>query len=67
MMTALGLLGHASIPKVYAWGRSNFHEYLIMERLGDQNLKEYVDNGPPLTVGGLAKLVCNMVSTLLLI
>ena len=32
---ALSLLAtHESIPRVYAWGRSQFFEYLVMDRLG---------------------------------
>jgi casein kinase I family protein HRR25 len=32
---ALSLLaGHLSIPRVYAWGRSQFFEYLVMDQLG---------------------------------
>lgn len=51
-------LGHPGIPDVHAWGRSNYHEYLAMQLLGEL-LKP---TKPIFTVGELASLTCQMVS-----
>ena len=52
-------LGHASIPQVFGWGRSQFYEYLAMELLGC-NLETRLDK-EGLTRRNFVSLVLQMV------
>ncbi|KAI1792270.1 kinase-like domain-containing protein [Ganoderma leucocontextum] len=59
---ALVLLGeHPGIPKVVGWGRSQYFEYLVMERLGP-NLEDTVNKigATQLTQRNLVILICQM-------
>ena len=54
------LKGHPSIPIAYAWGRSQYYEYLAMEILGDEvNCVLKAQGG--LTMRNLVVLCCQMV------
>ena len=55
--------GHSSIPNVIAWGRSQYFEYLVMDRLGsslDKILKTIGPHG--LSLRNAIVLICQMVS-----
>ena len=54
------LKGHPSTPDVYAWGRSQYYEYLVMEQLGrDVGTAGKVSGG--LTMRNLVVLAVQMV------
>ena len=53
------MLGHQCIPEIFAWGRSQYFEYMAMERLG-QNLRDAVQEFR-LTQRNLVILICQMV------
>ncbi|TRM59861.1 kinase-like domain-containing protein [Schizophyllum amplum] len=54
------LQGHPSIPEVYAWGRSQYYEYLALERLGE-TLYSTLDDSEGLTLRNLIALTCQMI------
>ncbi|KAI1787227.1 kinase-like domain-containing protein [Ganoderma leucocontextum] len=58
----LVLRGHPSIPQVFAWGRSQYFEYLAMEPLG-QNLSHAVREFG-LTQRNLIILICQMLDVI---
>lgn len=51
---------HSSIPRVYAWGKSQWFEYLAMELLGPCILPR-TTKGERLTMRNLIVLICQMV------
>lgn len=57
------LRGHISVPSVYAWGRSQYYEYLAMERLGEDVSSALKAEGG-LTVRSLAGLICQMLDAI---
>ena len=61
-------LDHPGIPKVVAWGRSQYFEYLVMERLG-ANLEDAIKKigATQLTQRNLVVLICQMVRRCLLV
>ena len=54
------LVGHASIPKVYAWGITQYYEYLALEELGP-DIYELSKSASGLTMRNLIALTCQMV------
>ncbi|KAM5536437.1 hypothetical protein V8D89_009873 [Ganoderma adspersum] len=59
------LRGHPSIPKVVAWGRSQYFEYLVMDLLGTdlgKTLKATEPQGP--TLRNAVVLICQMLDVL---
>ncbi|KAI1790841.1 kinase-like domain-containing protein [Ganoderma leucocontextum] len=58
----LRLRGHQSIPQAFAWGRSQYFEYLAMERLG-QNIRDAVEEFG-LTQRNLVILICQMLDAI---
>ncbi|PIL26824.1 transporter [Ganoderma sinense ZZ0214-1] len=59
------LRGHPSVPRVVAWGRSQYFEYLVMDRLGstlDQTLKTIEPHR--LTLRNAIVLVCQMLDVI---
>lgn len=50
--------GHPSIPLAYAWGRSQYYEYLAMELLS----VHLADNAVKLTMRNLVVLAIQMVT-----
>ncbi|KZV89784.1 kinase-like protein [Exidia glandulosa HHB12029] len=52
--------GHSSVPEVYAWGRSQYYDYLALELLGDDVLS--VREG--LTLRNFVILACAMLDAL---
>ncbi|KAM5536460.1 hypothetical protein V8D89_009896 [Ganoderma adspersum] len=60
---ALSILrGHRNIPEVFAWGRSQFFEYIALQRLGP-TLEEafWGDKREPLSLRNMVILVCQMI------
>ncbi|KIY65409.1 kinase-like protein [Cylindrobasidium torrendii FP15055 ss-10] len=56
----LHLRGHPSIPQVFAWGRSQYYEYLALEILGDSVSTVASNPDKPLTLANLVALICQM-------
>lgn len=57
------LTGHRNIPEVFAWGRSQFFEYMVLQRLGPTLEEAFQgDNREPLSLRNMVILVCQMVS-----
>ena len=61
---ALSLAEHKSIPRVYAWGRSQWFEYLVTERLG-RTLVEFMEKQQQFRLRGVLLLWDEMVRRLL--
>ena len=55
------LKGHPSTPEVYAWGRSQYYEYLAMEQLGP-DVGSALKMPQGLTLRNLVVLSCQMAS-----
>ena len=53
--------GHPSIPGAYAWGRSQYAEYLALELLGPDIYTGTLDSPSGLTMRNLVALSCQMV------
>ncbi|KAM5541542.1 hypothetical protein V8D89_004732 [Ganoderma adspersum] len=60
---ALSILkGHRSIPAVFAWGRSQFFEYMALQRLGTTLQEAFQgDERKPLSLRNMVVLVCQMI------
>ncbi|KAI1787228.1 kinase-like domain-containing protein, partial [Ganoderma leucocontextum] len=58
----LALRGHPGIPQVFAWGRSQYFEYLAMERLG-KNLVDIIEESG-LSLRNLIVLICQMMDVI---
>ncbi|THH29776.1 hypothetical protein EUX98_g4410 [Antrodiella citrinella] len=57
------LQGHPNISKVYAWGRSQYYEYLVLELLGDDT-GSVLDTPEKLTLNNLVAMVCQMIDAI---
>ena len=58
-------LGHPSILRIFAYGKSQYYEYLAMQRLGISLHAYFVSQKQPLTLGNLASIAYQMVSSFL--
>jgi hypothetical protein len=54
------LAGLKAIPRVYAWGRSQYFEYLVIDRLGS-SLADSVEMHRPLDLRSVSSLLVQMV------
>jgi hypothetical protein len=54
-------LGHPSIPKVYAWGKSQYYEYIALQLLGP-TVSSLCKEEFTLTLRNLIAITCQMVS-----
>ncbi|KAL1757778.1 kinase-like domain-containing protein [Schizophyllum commune] len=59
----ISLRGHASFPEVYAWGRTQYYEYLALEELGS-DIYEPSKSASGLTMRNLIALTCQMIDAL---
>ncbi|THH32214.1 hypothetical protein EUX98_g1979 [Antrodiella citrinella] len=57
------LAGHPNIPKVYAWGRSQYYEYMALELLG-KPVNSVLTRPERLTMRNLVALVCQMLDVI---
>ncbi|KAI5899215.1 kinase-like protein [Schizophyllum commune H4-8] len=56
----ISLRGHASVPEVYALGRTQYYEYLALEELGP-NIFSPLKSSSGLTMRNLIALTCQMI------
>lgn len=54
-------LGHPSIPRIFAYGKSQYYEYLAMELLGCDLRSYFTTLKQPLTLRNLASIAYQMV------
>ncbi|EJD52262.1 kinase-like protein [Auricularia subglabra TFB-10046 SS5] len=57
------LKGHISTPAVYAWGRSQYYEYVAMEKLGE-DVSSVLKAERGLTLRSLVGIICQMLDAL---
>ncbi|TFK78564.1 kinase-like protein, partial [Polyporus arcularius HHB13444] len=58
------LQGHPSIPKVFAFGASQYYEYLAFQRLGEDLHSYFTNSAQPLSLGNVVSIAYQMLDVL---